>query len=102
MEGNASVARREAPRFQQRQRTCQCRSAEMTARAELLDRTARLIANRRREMHHGAHAAQRVAKRGRIGEVAEGDLNEFLEKPEVRKVRPPRPPTPPGRPIGAE
>ena len=42
---------------------------------ELLDRAARLVADRACQVHDRAHAAKRVAKRGRVGEVAERDLN---------------------------
>ena len=42
---------------------------------ELLDRAARLVADGSRQVHDRVDAAQRVAKGGRIGEVAERDLH---------------------------
>ncbi len=42
---------------------------------ELLDRAARLIADRSRQVHDRADAPQRVPKRRRVGEVAERDLH---------------------------
>jgi hypothetical protein len=42
---------------------------------ELLDRSAGLVARRAGEVHHRAHAAQRVAERRRVGQVAEHDLD---------------------------
>ena len=43
--------------------------------AQLLDRALGLVADRRRQVDHGVDAAQRVAERGRVGEVAERDLH---------------------------
>ena len=42
---------------------------------ELLDRPVGLVADRGGEVHHGADAAQGVAERRRVGQVAEGDLD---------------------------
>jgi hypothetical protein len=42
---------------------------------ELLDRPAGLVAGRARQVDDGVHAAHGVAKRRRVGEVAERDLH---------------------------
>jgi hypothetical protein len=44
-------------------------------RVELLDRGARLVADRGRQVHHSADAAQGVAKRRRVGQVPQRDLH---------------------------
>ena len=50
---------------------------------ELLDRRAGLIACPAREVHDRVHAAQRVAPRGRIGEVADRQLDPHALRPEL-------------------
>ena len=44
-------------------------------RVQLLDRGARLVADRGRHVDHRVHAAKGVAERGRVREVAERDLH---------------------------
>src|SRR4029077_6017531 len=53
---------------------------------ELLDRAVRLIANRRRQVHDRVHPPQRIAKRRRIGEVAERDLHAHAQRPQPARV----------------
>ena len=53
---------------------------------ELLERRARLVALGAGEVHDGAHAAQRVAERGRVGEVADGQLHAHALGPEPARV----------------
>jgi hypothetical protein len=53
---------------------------------ELLDRAARLVADRGGQMHDGRHAAQRVAKRRRVGEVAQRDLHAHALGPEAARI----------------
>ena len=49
--------------------------AERRERVQLLDRPARLVADRRRQVHDRVDPAQRVTERARVGEVAERDLD---------------------------
>jgi hypothetical protein len=44
-------------------------------RVQLLDRRARLVADRRGEVHDRVDPAQRVAKRRRVGQVPQRDLH---------------------------
>ena len=53
---------------------------------ELLDRRPGLVALGAGEVDDGAHAAQRVAERGRIGEVAGGQLHVHPVGPEAPRV----------------
>ena len=53
---------------------------------QLLDRTVRLVADRRGQVHHGINAPQRVAKGGRVGEVAERDLHAHAHGAEPARV----------------
>ena len=53
---------------------------------ELLDRRAGLVALGAGEVDHGPHAAQRVAERGRVGEVARGQLDVHPLGPEPPRV----------------
>ena len=52
---------------------------------ELLDRAARLVADRGGQVHDRVHAAHRVAERRRVGQVAERDLH-----PHALGAQPPR------------
>ena len=58
-----------------RARRSAARSRRNVASVELLDRRPRLIADRGRQVDDRVDAAQRVAKRGRVGEVAQRDLH---------------------------
>ena len=44
-------------------------------RVQLLDRAERLVADRGGQVHDGVDPAQRVAERGRVGQVAQRDLD---------------------------
>ena len=50
-------------------------SRSVATRVQLLDRGSRLVADRRRQVDHGVHAAEGVPERARIGQVPEGDLH---------------------------
>ena len=56
---------------------------------ELLDRRAGLVALGAGEVDDGPHAAQRVAERGRVGEVADGELHVHPLGPEPPRDRAP-------------
>ena len=67
------------------------RSAARTSRSvatafELLDRAARLVADRGRQVDDRVHAAHRVAERRRVGQVAERDLHAHALGPEPARV----------------
>src|SRR5205823_2351868 len=53
---------------------------------QLLDRGARLVPDRRGQVHDRVHAPQRVAKRARLRQVAEGDLDPDALGPEAPRI----------------
>ena len=55
-------------------------------RVELLDRRPGLVALGAGQVDHGPHAAQRVAERGRVGEVAGGELHVHPLRPEPARI----------------
>ena len=55
-------------------------------RVQLLDRGARLVADRRGQVDDGVHAAQRVPERRRVGEVAERDLHAHARVAEPARI----------------
>ena len=60
--------------------------AQRGERVQLLDRGARLVADRGRHVHDRVDAAQRVAERGRVREVAERDLHAHALLAEAARV----------------
>ena len=79
-EARARVARRRRAPRRTRSARAPARSAARTRRSVATAFSSsieppRLVADRRRQVDHRVHAAQRVAERGRVGEVAERDLH---------------------------
>ena len=60
--------------------------AQRGHRVQLLDRAARLVADRGGQVHDGVHAAQRVAERRRVGQVAQRDLDPHALVAEAARV----------------